>query len=194
MRTDPRTDPAASAVRPDRMRWWHLPAVAAIERDLFGAEEWSKAMFWSELAQRDTRYYVILPAVPDAGRSPMPGEDAGRGEARPDGDGGGSASGDPDVLGYAGLCVYGPDDAWVQTLAVRRDRQGRGHGALLLDDLLAEAARRGARRVSLEVRADNAHAQRLYARRGFEAVGLRKGYYQPSNTDAVVMVREGDGR
>jgi ribosomal-protein-alanine N-acetyltransferase len=91
------------------------------------------------------------------------------------------------VIGYGGLCAY-PDEAWVQTLGVRGDRQRRGIGALLLDDLLAEAERRHARRVSLEVRADNPGAQRLYATRGFEAIGLRRGYYQPSNTDAVVMV------
>ncbi|HEV2088816.1 MAG TPA: GNAT family N-acetyltransferase, partial [Cryptosporangiaceae bacterium] len=56
-----------------------------------------------------------------------------------------------------------------------------------LDDLLAEAGRRGARQVSLEVRADNEPALRLYARRGFEVVGVRRGYYQPSGADAVVM-------
>ena len=91
------------------------------------------------------------------------------------------------LVGYGGLCAY-PDEAWVQTLGVRGDRQRRGIGATLLDDLLAEAAKRRARRISLEVRADNPGAQRLYATRGFEAVGLRRGYYQPSNVDAVVMV------
>jgi ribosomal-protein-alanine N-acetyltransferase len=93
------------------------------------------------------------------------------------------------VIGYAGLCTYG-EESWVQNLAVRADWQGKGIGALLLDDLLAEAARRSSVRVALEVRADNATAQRLYARRGFEPVAVRRGYYQPSNADALVMVRE----
>jgi ribosomal-protein-alanine N-acetyltransferase len=91
-----------------------------------------------------------------------------------------------DLLGYAGLCVY-PDASWVQNIAVRRASQGRGIGAALLDELLAEAARRGAPVVALEVAADNATARRLYERRGFTLVGVRKGYYQPSNTDAWVM-------
>jgi ribosomal-protein-alanine N-acetyltransferase len=39
------------------------------------------------------------------------------------------------------------------------------------------------------VRADNLDAQRLYERHGFRAIGLRRGYYQPSRTDAVVMRR-----
>ena len=44
--------------------------------------------------------------------------------------------------------------------------------------------------VLLEVRADNAAAQRLYERRGFTEIGRRRGYYQPSGADAVVMRRK----
>ncbi len=96
---------------------------------------------------------------------------------------------DGDVIGYAGLSVSG-DEAWVQNIAVRRDRQRHGTGRILLEELLAEASRRGVRAVLLEVAVDNAPAQRLYAGYGFEQVGLRRGYYQPSNTDALVMRRD----
>jgi [ribosomal protein S18]-alanine N-acetyltransferase len=41
------------------MRWWDIEPVMAIERELFGDEAWSDAMFWSELAQRDTRLYLV---------------------------------------------------------------------------------------------------------------------------------------
>lgn len=92
------------------------------------------------------------------------------------------------IVGYAGLCDY-PDEAFIQTLAVAQQAQGEGLGGLLLQALLDEAARRRKSRVSLEVRADNAPAQRLYARFGFRTAGLRRGYYQPSGTDAVVMIR-----
>ncbi|TDC39977.1 ribosomal protein S18-alanine N-acetyltransferase [Micromonospora sp. KC213] len=92
------------------------------------------------------------------------------------------------LLGYAGLAVQ-PDEAWVQNIAVRRDAQRRGVGRALLEELLGEAARRGVRTVLLEVAADNAPAQRLYATYGFEPIGVRRGYYQPSNTDALVMRR-----
>jgi ribosomal-protein-alanine N-acetyltransferase len=71
-----------------------------------------------------------------------------------------------DVVGYAGLCDY-PDEAWVQTMAVAPEQQGRGLGSRLLAALLEEAARRRQRVVSLEVRAGNATAQRLYERHGF---------------------------
>jgi ribosomal-protein-alanine N-acetyltransferase len=92
------------------------------------------------------------------------------------------------VVGYAGLCDY-PDEAWVQTMAVHPAAQGRGVGTLLLAELLDEAARRGQRTVALEVRADNPTAQRLYARHGFLQTGVRRGYYQPSNVDALVLTR-----
>jgi ribosomal-protein-alanine N-acetyltransferase len=94
-----------------------------------------------------------------------------------------------EVVGYAGL-AGGASEAWVQNIAVRRDHQRHGLGRRLLTALLAEATRQGARAVLLEVAVDNAPAQRLYDSYGFTGVGLRRGYYQPSNTDALVMRRE----
>jgi ribosomal-protein-alanine N-acetyltransferase len=78
----------------------------------------------------------------------------------------------------------------VATIGVTGARQGEGLGALLLDALLAEADHRGSPVVLLEVRADNEVAQGLYRRRGFAEIGRRRGYYQPSGADAVVMKRE----
>jgi ribosomal-protein-alanine N-acetyltransferase len=95
------------------------------------------------------------------------------------------------VVGYAGLIAYA-DEAHVATIGVTGERQGEGIGALLLDALLAEADRRSPV-VLLEVRADNEVAQGLYRRRGFAEIGRRPRYYQPSNTDAVVMRRERTG-
>ncbi|MEH0846302.1 ribosomal protein S18-alanine N-acetyltransferase [Micromonospora sp. CPCC 205711] len=146
-------------VRLDRFRWWHIDEVLPIEADLFGAEQWSPAMFWNELASG--HWYRVALDV------------------------------DGTLLGYAGLTVQ-PDEAWVQNIAVRRNAQRRGIGRALLEDLLAEADRRGAHSVLLEVAADNAPAQRLYAGYGFEPVGVRRGYYQPSNTDALVMRRDAE--
>ena len=143
-----------------RMRWWHIAPILPIEEDLFGAEHWSPRLFWSELAQADTRWYLV------------------------------AAGADGDVLAYGGLCAY-PDEGYVQNLAVRRDQQGRGLGRQLLVALLREAARRGLETVGLEVRADNDVARRLYGALGFVPVAVRRGYYQPSNTDAVVMLPAG---
>ncbi|MFI5492621.1 ribosomal protein S18-alanine N-acetyltransferase [Actinoplanes sp. NPDC051859] len=94
---------------------------------------------------------------------------------------------DDRVLGYAGLAVVDDEESWVQNIAVRRDAQQRGLGRALLETLLERA---GKRKVLLEVAVDNQPAQRLYARYDFEPVGIRRGYYQPSNTDALVMMRD----
>jgi len=92
------------------------------------------------------------------------------------------------ITGYAGLLGVG----WqgdVLTLAVATGNWGRGIGSALLEGLLAEAARRGCTEVFLEVRTDNSRAQRLYRRYDFTEIGVRRGYYQPSGADALVMRR-----
>ena len=98
--------------------------------------------------------------------------------------------GDGHVAGYGGLAVAPPDEAWIQNIAVRRDRQRLGIGRTLLEALLGQADAEGVRSVLLEVAVDNEPAQRLYDAYGFVGVGVRKGYYQPSNTDALVMRRD----
>lgn len=90
------------------------------------------------------------------------------------------------VHGYAGLLVVGSDGD-IQTIAVEPGSRGGGHGRRLMEALLAEARRRGARRVFLEVRADRPVARGLYASLGFEEIAVRPRYYQPDDVDAVVM-------
>ena len=53
--------------------------------------------------------------------------------------------------------------------------------------LVAEAVRRGAGEVFLEVRADNPGARELYRSLGFEEIAVRAKYYQPDGVDAIVM-------
>ena len=140
------------------MRWWDIEPVMRLENALFVEDAWSETMFWSELAERESRHYVV--AV--------------------DGD---------DVVGYAGLCAYAAE-AYVQTIAVDATCQAHGVGTALLTALLEEADRRDCAHVDLEVRADNDVAIRLYEKYDFHRIGLRRRYYQPSNTDAVVMRRD----
>jgi len=91
------------------------------------------------------------------------------------------------IAGYAGMLAPGGGQADVLTVGVAHDRWGEGIGAALVLNLLAEAGRRGCTEVFLEVRVDNDRAQRLYRRHGFDGIGIRRGYYQPSGTDALVM-------
>jgi ribosomal-protein-alanine N-acetyltransferase len=95
------------------------------------------------------------------------------------------------VVGYAGIFLAGPE-ADVQTVAVARERQGRGLGAVLLAALLEQARARGVSLLHLEVRDDNAAALALYERAGFEADGRRRDYYGRGR-DAVLMSRRVSG-
>jgi [ribosomal protein S18]-alanine N-acetyltransferase len=90
-----------------------------------------------------------------------------------------------EVVGYAGL-AFGAGDADVLTVAVMPERQGRGHGTRLVSALLDAAAARGVDAVTLEVRASDEGAQRLYRRAGFVDAGVRPGYYQDGE-DARIM-------
>ncbi|MDY6050410.1 MAG: tRNA (adenosine(37)-N6)-threonylcarbamoyltransferase complex dimerization subunit type 1 TsaB [Corynebacterium sp.] len=90
------------------------------------------------------------------------------------------------LVGYAILGVTG--DYEVHTIGVAPDSQGHGIGRRLLRELLA-AADAQAEPVFLEVRVGNEAAIGLYESEGFERIGLRRNYYQPSGADAVTMVR-----
>ena len=74
----------------------------------------------------------------------------------------------------------------VQTLAVAPSHQRRGLGRGLLDAMLGRAVSAGVRWVHLEVAADNAAAQALYARAGFTTLARRRRYYA-DGTDALVL-------
>lgn len=95
------------------------------------------------------------------------------------------------LIGYAGISVLGPADdpeCEIHTIAVDPEYQGQGHGRKLLATLLEVADSRHAQ-VFLEVRTDNETAINLYRRNGFEELGVRRGYYQPSGADAYTMRR-----
>ncbi|HEX5004014.1 MAG TPA: ribosomal protein S18-alanine N-acetyltransferase [Gemmatimonadales bacterium] len=77
--------------------------------------------------------------------------------------------------------------AEVLNLAVVPEYRGRGLGAALLDAGLAAVSARGGSEIFLEVRASNAVAQALYARRGFRTAGRRRGYYRRPDEDALVL-------
>ena len=80
------------------------------------------------------------------------------------------------------------DELHLLNIAVDPPLQGQGLGGHLLDWLLAEADRADLRLVSLEVRAANERALRLYESRGFARIALRRGYYTDNGEDAVVMI------
>jgi ribosomal-protein-alanine N-acetyltransferase len=162
-----------------------LEAVLALEHELFPEDAWSPEMFADEVSHAaEARLYMV------AERGPV-GHPADE-ESAP------GLAGHVGLAGYAGMMfVPGPSgrsipggSADVLTIAVAADCWGRGIGSALLEALVGAARRRRCAEVFLEVREDNSRARGLYRRRGFVEIGVRRGYYQPANVDAIVMRKD----
>lgn len=94
-----------------------------------------------------------------------------------------------DIAGYAMIGFRkGSAAGRVFTLAVRPDAGRRGWGAALLAACEAEARRRDAVRVTLEVRADNGPALRLYAAAGYQKSRTFEDYYE-DGTAAIRLAK-----
>lgn len=90
------------------------------------------------------------------------------------------------LVGYAGFWLL-LDDAHITTITTEKSFRGQGFGYEQLTHLIAHAKRLDARRMTLEVRPTNTPALHLYDRFGFEQIGIRRGYYQKSGEDALVL-------
>jgi ribosomal-protein-alanine N-acetyltransferase len=93
-----------------------------------------------------------------------------------------------EVIGYA-VVMLASDEAHLLNLSIATACQRQGYGSLLLRRLCEVARGRGARLILLEVRPSNVAGLQLYARHGFQRVGLRREYYpaQAGREDALVL-------
>ncbi len=89
-------------------------------------------------------------------------------------------------VGCAGLTVL-DNEGDIDKVMVEERLRGQGIGRLLLQRLLEEGGRRGITEFTLEVRAGNQAAVRLYEKLGFVAEGVRPGFYRKPTEDAVIM-------
>ena len=85
-------------------------------------------------------------------------------------------------------CVL--DELHINNLAVMPADRRTGVATALLTRVLAEGAKLGTRRATLEVRRSNDPARHLYDKFGFSIAGARPGYYTNPIEDALVLWRE----
>lgn len=93
------------------------------------------------------------------------------------------------IVGYGGLMVMA-GDGHVTSIATDPDAAGSGVATRSLLSIARGAVIKGATALTLEVRASNERAQRLYRRFGFAEAGVRKNYYSDVGEDAVIMWAE----
>jgi len=82
------------------------------------------------------------------------------------------------------------DEAHITTFAVHPDARRQRIGERLLQRLFEIAHEMNAEWLTLEVRASNLAAQRLYEKYGFRRAGVRRRYYSDNNEDALIMWTE----
>ena len=79
------------------------------------------------------------------------------------------------------------DEAHIATIVVHPEYRNQGIAKKMLAEALKIALQKGMRQATLEVRANNFIAHKLYEQFGFEIVGRRDRYYRDNYEDALIM-------
>jgi len=90
------------------------------------------------------------------------------------------------ICGYGGMWVLF-EEAHVTNVAIMPEYRGKGRGKRLMRAMMRHAVKRGAEKMTLEVRESNTVAQNLYAGLGFEQNGFRPGYYSDTGEGAKLL-------
>ena len=92
----------------------------------------------------------------------------------------------------AGFCSFWIvcDEMHINNVALRPQCRAQGIGTELLRRAIGAATELGAKRATLEMRASNAPARRLYERLGFYVAGTRRNYYTHPVEDALILWRD----
>ena len=160
-------------VRIERMAVHHISAVMAIDEQGYG-DPWSAKTWHKEVCDDDRLHLVAI-----AGKDPA--SDTGD-----TGDSGDSDGASERVVGHAGL-LFVVGMAHVSNVAVDPEYQRQGVATRLLIELLDRVRERGSTTITLEARAANKRAHRLYSRLGFQPLGITPDYYTKPAEDALVM-------
>ena len=93
------------------------------------------------------------------------------------------------VAGYIGSqTVVGESD--MMNVAVHPDYRQQGIATGLIVGLVEQLRKLESHSLTLEVRASNEPAKRLYEKLGFQQVGCRKNYYRNPREDALILRKE----
>lgn len=158
-----------------------ISQVMDIERESFPSM-WPQTAYRRELTNKIARYTVISELTDEPPAPPSPGlwgairRIVGSDEAAPG----------ERLLGFIGIWLM-VGEAHVVTVAVREAFRRMGIGERLLIAGIEQAAEYDQEVATLEVRASNEAAQRLYEKYGFARVGVRRRYYTDNSEDAVLM-------
>ena len=161
-----------------------IAQVVEIERESFPSS-WPQTAYKRELTNKVARYFVLAetrdevpgPTSHAAGLLGVLRRAIGSEEL---------AASSQYLTGFIGVWLM-VNEAHIVTVAVREECRRMGVGERLLIAAIDMAIDADQEVVTLEVRASNTGAQKMYEKYGFERVGLRKRYYSDDHEDAVIM-------
>ena len=177
-----------------------LGEIMPIERQCF-TDPWTRRMYLSDLTTNAMATYLVVRMA--AGRWPLANSPFGwqmaatshqlsatlapalRSDALPQARRASADVSQSPILAYGGFWLM-LDEAHIATIASHPDWRGCGLGQWLMLALLDAAMVRGAASSTLEVRAGNLPARRLYEKLGYEVTGVRKQYYRDGE-DGLIM-------
>lgn len=90
------------------------------------------------------------------------------------------------VVGYCGLWKV-VDEGHITNLCIAPNHRKKGLGNWMMRRVFDMAKAEDILNLTLEVRASNEKAIRLYETLGFSSAGLRKAYYENNGEDALIM-------
>lgn len=98
------------------------------------------------------------------------------------------------AMPVAGFCAFWLvfDEIHINNIAILPELRGQGIGTALMHRVMEEARNLGAKRATLEVRASNEGARKLYERLGFYVAATRRNYYSQPVEDALILWRDDD--
>jgi ribosomal-protein-alanine N-acetyltransferase len=172
------------------MREEDIPQVAEIDRESFPTL-WPPINYQRELENRLAHYIVAcddkeMVEAPEVKAIPQKGFSGFLSRLKSFLGNGSPQPASHYVFGFAGLWLMA-GEAHITNIAVWEKHRRQGIGEALLIAMIDLAIELDARLITLEVRASNTAAQRLYAKYGFTQVGVRRGYYTDNREDGILM-------
>jgi ribosomal-protein-alanine N-acetyltransferase len=93
---------------------------------------------------------------------------------------------DDKVVGFVGTWIV-LDESHITNIAIHPNYRKQGIGSSLLEAFLKYCKSQGCIAFTLEVRNSNKAARTLYEKYSFKQEGIRKGYYEDTKEDAIIM-------
>ena len=156
-------------------------AIEHIEKQCFTVP-WSYESLHKDIVENGMAFYIVAEIAAEDGSKAAEQSEGTAGQVCGDAEIAGQ------VCGYVGVWKI-LDEGHITNVAVAPEYRRMHIGRAMLETLFEVTGQAGIERYTLEVRASNEPAIRLYEGLGFKSEGIRPGYYEDNGEDAVIMWR-----